>query len=333
MSSWNVLHTPLTLRDCREMTVKAFNAWLDDRAASMGAALAYYTLFSMAPLLLIAVSVAGLIFGPDAARGEIFGQLRALVGADGAHAIQGLLESVNRPAGGIVGTLTGLIFMLIGATTVFAELQDSLDRIWRAPTRPPGGLWPLLRARVLSFGLILGIGFLLVVSMLFSAAVTALQTWWSPWVGSWNGVLGTLNALIAFLLVTVMFAMIYKAMPRVRIAWSDVWVGAVVTAALFSLGRALIGAYLAGTALGSGFGAAGALVVVLAWVYYSAQIFLLGAEFTWVYAHQLGSRRDLPLSAAPAMPASQAPAAAASAPAAQPPLQHGALNVANERMK
>ena len=293
MASNTGFRTSLTLADCMEMTRKAFFAWLDDRAPSMGAALAYYTLFSMAPLLLIAVSVAGLVFGPDAARGEIFGQMRALVGADGAAAIQALLESVNRPAGGILGTLLGLAVMLVGATTVFAELQDALDRIWRAPTRPPGGLISVLRARVLSFGMILGLGFLLMVSMLFSAAVGALQAWWAPWLGGWDRALTVLNATSGFILVTVMFAMIYKAMPRVQIAWTDVWVGAIVTAGLFSLGRALIGAYLASGALGSGFGAAGALVVVLVWVYYSAQIFLLGAEFTWVYAHQLGSRRDL----------------------------------------
>lgn len=271
----------------------AIHAWVDDHAASMGAALAYYTLFSLAPLLLIAISVAGLIFGADAARGEIFGQLEALVGSGGAAAVQQLLESVNRPAGGVAATTLGLVLMLVGATTVFAELQDALDRIWRAPARTGHGLWSLLRARVLSFGLILGLGFLLTVSMLLGAAVAALQTWWSAWLGGWDLVLGVLNTITGFALEIIVFAMIYKIMPRARIAWSDVWVGAIVTAALFTLGRTLIGLYLATGAVASGFGAAGALVAVLVWVYYSAQIFLLGAEFTWVYAHQLGSRRDL----------------------------------------
>jgi membrane protein len=284
----------LSLRLCGQMAADALAAWLADRAASMGAALAYYTLFSMAPLLLVAISVAGLIFGPDAARGEIFGQLQGLVGSAGAAAVQQLLESVNRPAGGVAATLLGLGLMLAGATSVFAELQDALDRIWRAPARPASGLWTLLRARVLSFGLVLGLGFLLMVSMLLSAAAAALQHWWAPWLGSrqWQLVLaGLVNDVSGFALVTVMVAMIYKVMPRVRIAWSDVWVGALVTATLFGIGRALIGAYLATGAVGSGFGAAGALVAVLVWVYYSAQIFLLGAEFTWVYAHALGSRR------------------------------------------
>jgi membrane protein len=291
-------HQRLGARQTLGMARAAGQAWLDDHAASMGAALAYYTLFSLAPLLLIAISVAGLVFGAEAARGEIVGQLQGLVGSAGAAAVQQLLESVNRPAGGVASTLLGLVLMLVGATTVFAELQDALDRIWQAPARQSAGLWALLRARVLSLGLILGLGFLLIVSMLFSAAVAALQAWWSPWLGGWLGnwlggwqlLLNGLNQLSSFALVTLLFAMIYKVMPRARIAWSDVWVGAVVTAGLFSLGRALIGAYLTTGAVGSGFGAAGALVVVLVWVYYSAQIFLLGAEFTWVFAHTVGSR-------------------------------------------
>ena len=266
-------------------------AWVDDDAASKGAALAYYTLFSLAPLLLIVISVAGLAFGADAARGEIFGQLQGLLGAPGAAAVQQLLESVQQPAKGWWGTALGLALMLLGATTVFAELQNTLDRIWRAPARPAGGVWQLLRARVLSFGLILGLGFLLMVSLLLSAAVSAAQRWWSPALASWDGWVTLLNLGSTFALVTLMFAMIYKVMPRVRIEWSDVWVGALVTACLFTVGRLGLGLYLGLGSVGSAFGAAGSLVVVLVWVYYSAQIFLLGAEFTWVYAHALGSRR------------------------------------------
>ena len=267
-------------------------AWVDDDAASKGAALAYYTLFSLAPLLLIVISVAGLVFGPEAARGEIFGQLQGLVGAPGAAAIQQLLESVSRPADGWLATGVGLALMLVGATTVFAELQNTLDRIWRAPARPNGGLWPLLRARLLSFGLILGLGFLLMVSLVFSAALSAAQQWWSPRLQGWDTAVTLINLATTFTLVTLMFAMIFKLMPRVRIEWSDVWVGALVTACLFTVGRLLLGAYLGHGSVASGFGAAGSLVVVLVWVYYSAQIFLLGAEFTWVYAHTLGSRRS-----------------------------------------
>ena len=273
---------------------RSVTAWIDDDAASKGAALAYYTLFSLAPLLLIVTAVAGLVFGAEAARGEIFGQLQGLVGPAGAATVQQLLESVNRPAGGWAATALGLVLMLVGATTVFAELQNTLDRIWRAPARPAGGLWLLLRARVLSFGLILGLGFLLMVSLLASAALAGLQRWWAPQFQGWTLVLAVLDPASSFGLVTVVFALIYKLMPRVRIPWSDVWVGALVTAALFAVGRQLLGAYLGLAAVSAGFGAAGSLVVVLVWVYYSAQIFLLGAEFTWVYAHVLGSRRPQP---------------------------------------
>jgi membrane protein len=299
--------TTLSGRQAWAMTLAAVQAWQADRAPSMGAALAYYTLFSLAPLLLIALSVAGLVFGPEAARGEIYGQLQGLMGSASAAAVQQLLESVNRPSGSVAHTLLGLGLMLVGATTVFAELQDALDRIWRAPARADTGLWSLLRARVLSFGLILGLGFLLLVSMLLSAAVAAVQTWWSAawadwvrerlgeglggWLSGWTLLLSAFNLLSSFALVTLLFALIYKLMPRVRIAWSDVWVGAVFTAGLFTLGRTLIGAYLSHGAVGSGFGAAGALVAVLVWVYYSAQAFLLGAEFTWVFAHTVGSHR------------------------------------------
>lgn len=284
----------LTLSEALSMGRQAVEAWLEDRAPSMGAAIAYYTLFSLAPLLLIVISVAGLLFGAEAARGEIFGQLQSLLGPGGALAVQGLLESVNRPAGSVLGTFAGLLLMLIGATSVFAELQNTLDHIWRAPARPMSSFWALLRARLLSFGLILGLGFLLIVSLLFGAGLSALQKWWSPMFGGWALVAGLVDQLLNFGLMTVMFAMIYKIMPRVRVAWSDVWIGAVVTAMLFTLGRSLIGLYIGTSAVASGFGAAGSLVVLLVWVYYSAQIFLLGAEFTWVCAHTRGSRRHLP---------------------------------------
>lgn len=279
---------------------RAVAAWIDDQAPSMGAALAYYTLFSLAPLLLIVIAVAGLVFGPDAARGQIFDELRGFIGAPGAAAVQQLLESVNRPAGGVAATATGVALMLLGATTVFAELQSALDRIWRAPAPPLGGLWGLLRARVLSFGLILGLGFLLIVSLVMSAALSALQAWWASAFGGWELVLQVLNHLSSLALMTVLFAAIYKLMPRVRVAWADVWVGAIVTAGLLTIGRVLIGLYLGTGAVTSGFGAAGSVVAVMVWVYYSAQIFLLGAEFTWVYAHALGSRRGQAAAPAPA---------------------------------
>jgi membrane protein len=273
---------------------QAASAWVADYAPSMGAALSYYSVFSLAPLLLIVISVAGLVFGQDAVRGELFGQLSGLVGADAAQAIEGLLASVSKPAEGVASTLIGVVLLLIGATTVFGELQDALDRIWRAPARDrTGGLWGLLRARLLSFGMILGIAFLLMVSLVFSAAVAALGKWWSVAFGSWELLAQLVNLVLGFVLTTGVFAMIYKIMPRVRVQWHDVWIGAAVTALLFTIGRFLIGLYIGKSGVASGFGAAGSLIVVFVWVYYSAQIFLIGAEFTWVYATTFGSMRKL----------------------------------------
>jgi membrane protein len=270
--------------------------WVKDHAQSMGAALAFYTIFSIAPLLLIVIAVAGYVFGEEAARGEIYVQLQGLLGTTGALAVQGLLESARRPADNVPAAAFGLLVLFVAATTVFAELQDSLDRIWRAPQRPAQqGLWGIVRARLLSFGMILGIGFLLIVSLAFSAAMTALNRWWDPESDSWASFSGASELGLNLLLVTVVFAMIYKTMPRAGIHWRDVWIGAAVTSVLFAAGKWLIGLYIGRGGITSAFGAAASLVVVLLWVYYSAQIFLFGAEFTWVYAHRYGSRRGQPL--------------------------------------
>ncbi|MFN4351853.1 MAG: YihY/virulence factor BrkB family protein [Hylemonella sp.] len=267
-------------------------SWLDDYAPSMGAALAYYTLFSLAPLLLIVISVAGLIFGEEAARGEITFQLQSLMGDAGARAVQDLLASVRQPVEGSFATAVGLLLLLVGATTVFAELQDSLDRIWRVPDRVrPNGWLALVRARLLSFGMILAVGFLLTVSLVISAVTALLGKTVEPLFGGWYLVGAAVNGLGGFLLIAAMFALIYKVMPRVRVHWRDVWTGAVFTALLFTLGKVVIGLYISRFGMSSGFGAAGSLVIVLLWVYYSAQVFLFGAEFTWVYANACGSRK------------------------------------------
>lgn len=265
--------------------------WVDDRAASMGAALSYYTFFSMAPLLLIVISVAGLLLGREAAQGHLMDELVGLFGQQAAASIQAMVASASEPADSWWGTLVGLGAMLVGATTVFAELQGALDRIWEVPERPGGSsLWALFRARVLSFGLILGLAFLLMVSLVVGAVVTAMGRWWSSVLGPWEWVAQSLNFGIGFLLTSAIFAMIYKLMPRAHVQWKDVWVGAVVTSILFSVGKFLIGLYLGATGVASAYGAAGSIVVVLVWVYYSAQVFLMGAEFTWVYAQARGSR-------------------------------------------
>lgn len=267
-------------------------SWVQDYGPSMGAALAYYTVFSMAPLLLIVISVAGLVFGEDAARGEISAQLESMMGQRSAAAIQDLLVSVQQPVEGVAISVLGLVLLFVGATTVFGELQDALDRIWRVPARGyAGGLIALVRARLLSFGMILAIGFLLVVSLVASAALAFIGRWWVPVFGGWYVVAAVTNAVGGFALIAAMFALIYKVMPRARVQWKDVWIGAAFTAVLFVLGKELIGLYVGRSAIATGFGAAGSLVVILVWVYYSAQIFLIGAEFTWVYANLFGSRR------------------------------------------
>jgi len=273
------------------MTRTAMKGWIDDGASSMGAALAFYTFFSMAPLLLIVISVAGLLLGREAAQGHLMDELGGLLGTQAAASIQTLVASASEPAESWWGTLIGLGVMVVGATTVFGEHESSLDRVWQVPQRPASnGLWALLRARVLSFGLILGLAFLLMVSLVLGALITAVGRWWHDTLGEWVLLAQGLNLGLGFVITATIFAMIYKLMPRARVQWSDVWVGAGVTALLFSLGKALIGLYLGASGITSAYGAAGSLVLVLLWVYYSAQVFLLGAEFTWVYANARGSR-------------------------------------------
>jgi len=271
----------------------AVSAWSDDYAPSMGAALSYYTVFSIAPLLLIVIAIAGLVFGREAASGQIFQSLSGLVGDDGAKAIQGMVSSASDTGKSTIATIVGVITLILGATTVFAELQTDLDRIWKAPAaEKKEGIWNLLRARVLSFGMILAIGFLLLVSLVVSAGLAALGSWWGSLFGGFEVLLNVLNFVVSFAVITALFALLYKFLPRVSIAWPDVWIGAAVTALLFTIGKFLIGLYIGKSSVASSFGAAGSLAVVLVWVYYSAQIFLLGAEFTSVYAHRYGSRKD-----------------------------------------
>jgi len=270
-------------------------SWSNDYVPSMGAALAYYTVFSLAPLLLIVVSVSGLIFGEDAARGEIQAQLQDLMGERGAGAVQSLLASVREPAEGLTATAVGLVLLLIGATTVFAELQNALDRIWRLQGRTRKSGWmTLVRARLLAFGMIITLGFLLIVSLVASALLAALSRRLDPVFGGWQTVVEVGNAIGGFLLVAFMFGLIYKVMPSKPVQVADVWLGALLAALLFSGGKYLIGAYIGRSDIASGFGAAGSLVVVLVWVYFSAQILLMGAEFTCVYARTFGSQASEP---------------------------------------
>lgn len=280
------MHPKLFFDLCR----KAVMAWIDDYAPSMGAAISYYTIFSLAPLLVIVIAIAGALFGREAAEGQIVAQISGLVGREGAIAVESLLRSVDQPGKGLAAGLISVAVLLVGATTVFAELQSALDRIWHVPEREkPSGVWSVLRARLLSFGLILGLAFLLMVSLVVSAGLAVFGSWFGGLMPGWELMLQTLNFMISLGIVTVLFALIFKLMPTARIAWRDVWIGAGVTAVLFELGKLAIGLYLGKSGVNESFAAAGSLVVLVAWVYYATQIFLLGAEFTKVYADEHGS--------------------------------------------
>ena len=263
---------------------EAARGWMADEAASMGAALAFYTLFSMAPLLLLVISIAGLAIGADTARALIFDQLDTLLGQSGAEAVRAVLLAADDPHKGAWAALAGAVTLVIGATTVFAELRRDLDRIWRTQAVRATGLGRIVWARLWSFGLVLTIGFLLMVSLALSAMVSAFGSLLAQYIPAAGMLLRSLEFVVSLALVTGLFAMIYKILPSARIAWRDVWVGAAATSLLFWIGKYLIGLYLARSAVASPFGAAGTLVVVIVWVYYSAQIFFLGAEFTRAYA-------------------------------------------------
>jgi membrane protein len=282
---------PPGVRDVLHMAKQAAGDWSSDHASSMGAAIAYYTLFSLAPLLVIAVAIAGAVFGADAARGEIMGQLQGLMGPDAARAIELILASAGNRSAGTVASIAGIVTLFLGASTVFAELQTDLDRIWKVRSSEHGGVRDFLVPRLLSFGMVLAIGFLLIVSLVLSATVAALGKLWADRLaGGVELLMHGADLLVSICAMTLLFAMIYKILPRTRIAWRDVWIGAAITSLLFSVGKVLVGLYIGKTGAASGYGAAGAVVLVLLWVYYSAQIFLLGAEFTKVYAHRHGSR-------------------------------------------
>jgi membrane protein len=272
----------------------ALHAWVDHRAGSKGAALAFYTLFSITPILILAIAGAGFLFGAEAAQGEIVAQVEGLVGRNGAQVIQALLAGARNPASGFAATMLAIVLVLVGAASVFVELKGSLDELWGI--EPPKGLAIVvfLRTQLHSFGLVLVLAFLLLVSLVLSAALAILERYvggiWSSSYGIFEGV----ASAIAFGVITCLFAVIYKTLPDVPLSWRDVWIGAAVTAAMFLLGKYAIGLYLGSSSVASSFGVAGSLIALLLWVYYSAQIFFLGAEFTRHYALQLGSLRPRP---------------------------------------
>jgi membrane protein len=265
------------------------SAWLDHRAGSKGAALAFYTLFSMTPIVVLAIAAAGYFLGAEAAQGRILGEVEALVGKAGAEVIRGLLAGVRDPAAGMVATMTAGVLLLVGATGVFVELKGSLDEIWGV--EPPKGraIVAFLRTQLHSFGLVLTLAFLLLVSLVLSAALALLDRFSGGMWGGAYGLFAVVSPLIAFAVTTCLFAVIYKALPRAPLSWGDVWIGSAFTAALFTLGKVAIGIYLGASGAASAFGAAGSLIALLLWIYYSAQIFFFGAEFTRQYALRFGS--------------------------------------------
>jgi membrane protein len=280
----------MNLKTIWELLKETFSDWSEDKASRLAASLAYYTIFSIAPLIIIVIAVAGLVFGREAVQGQIEGQLQGLVGEDGAGLIQEMVQGASNESTSVIATIIGVATLLFGATGVFGQLQDALNTIWEVEPKPGRGIMGIIKDRFISFSMILGVGFLLLVSLVLSAGLAALNEFMSGMFDSMAYMGEVINFVISFGVITLLFAMIYKILPDVEIAWSDVWIGAAVTALLFTLGKFLIGLYLGHSAVASSFGAAGALVVVLIWLYYSAQILFLGAEFTQVYAKRFGSQ-------------------------------------------
>ena len=279
-------------REISSVAYQAIAGWVEHNDSNMGAALAFYTMFAIAPILVIAMAVAGYVFGPQVAENQVLEQLSALIGDTGAKAIRDLLLSAHYSDKKGFAAAVGIITLLIGATSVFGELQYTLDRIWNTPPEKAVVWWQFVRKRVLSIGLVLGVGFLLLVSLVASAALTAAENFFDTFMTQWAVILPIIDLTLSFTMTTLLFAMIYKYIPRERLAWSDVWIGAAVTALLFTIGKFLIGIYLGKSSFNSAYGATGSLVVLLLWIYYSAQIFLLGAEFTRVVTYEYGSRRS-----------------------------------------
>ncbi|HLK67491.1 MAG TPA: YihY/virulence factor BrkB family protein [Bryobacteraceae bacterium] len=275
----------------RTLVTQTVSSWSSINAPRLGASLAFYTMLSMAPLLVFSIGIAGLIFGRDAAQGRIVAQVGSLVGPQGAGVLQSLLLSSTNKSSGIVWAIVGVFMLLLGASGVFGELRDSLNLVWGAKTQD-GGFRGMLRYRFFSFAMVVGIGFLLIVSLLVSAAIAAVGKFFEQFLPAPEAVLHVGSLILTFAAVTVLFALLYKVVPDVHIEWRDVWIGAAVTSLLFSIGKFLIGLYIGKASVGSAYGAAGSLVVFLVWVYYSAQIFFLGAQFTHIFAERHGSRAE-----------------------------------------
>ncbi len=279
----------MKLKDIFPLLKETFQEWQEDKSSRLAAALAYYTVFSLAPLLVIAIAIAGAIFGEEAARGEIVGQIQGLVGNQGAEVIEAAINNANKPDTSSIASLISVVVLFFGASGVFAQLQDALNTIWEVQAKPGRGVKYFIKKRLLSFSAVFGIGFLLLVSLLVSAVLSALSHYLSNILPGGDFIWQIFNFIISFAVITSLFAVIYKYLPDVKIKWGDVWTGAIITSLLFTIGKFALGLYLGRGSFGSTYGAAGSLIVLLAWVYYSAQILFFGAEFTQVYARRFGS--------------------------------------------
>lgn len=284
-----------TLRDKKKIVSllkEAGSQWSGDNAFRLSAALSYYTVFSLPPLLLLVIAIAGAVFGQAAARGELVGQLEGVMGPEGAAMVQTMISQASKPGSGAIAMIVGVFTLILGASGVFAELQRALNEIWKVRLKPGAGMKFKILSRVFSFSMILVIGFLLLVSLAVSAAVSAFgdvlnDLWTGPPILHY--LVQAANLLVSFGVVTLLFALLFKVLPDAKIAWRDVWLGAAATALLFTIGKYLIGLYLATSSTTSAYGAAGSLVFLLAWIYYSSLTLFFGAEFTQVYANRYGS--------------------------------------------
>jgi membrane protein len=280
----------MNLKAIPSLIHETYLSWSNDKAERLAAALAYYTLFSIAPLVVVAVAIAGLVFGEEAARGQISGQFRDMLGPQAADAIQSMIAHAYRPSAGIVATAIGIGTLLVGAAGVFTQIQDAFNTIWRVEPKKHSGFWAAIRSRFLSFTMVFGVGFVLLVSLVLSALLAGVSKYLGDMLPGSGFLWSLLEVASSFLVISLLFAMLFKVLPDTDVQWRDVWVGALSTSALFTLGKFLIGLYLGRSSIASAYGAAGSLVVLLLWVYYAAQILYFGAELTRVYAEKFGSR-------------------------------------------
>lgn len=273
-----------------QLTKETASDWSDDNATRLAAALAFYTVLSIAPLLVLAIAIVSLVFGEDAARGQVASELAGIVGPQAGEGIQTVIQHADSPSGGAIGSIVSVVVLLFGASGVFGELQAALNTIWEVKPKPGLGIKGFLRARLFSFTMVLSVAFLLLVALVLSAGLSAVGAFFEHKLPGGAGLWQVINFVISFGVITVLFALIFKTVPDVRIEWRDVWMGAALTALLFTIGKFALGLYLGRASVASPYGAAGSIIVLVIWVYYATQILFMGAEFTQVYARSRGAK-------------------------------------------